>query len=95
MKHNTKSAISVLLLAASLMTVAMTSCGGDPAGDTKATDAVTGGETAAVTEPTAETRTPHKVDVDALDFGGEELNQAAFYWQGYKCMRASSQLKKH
>ena len=68
MKYN--STIAIFLLAASLLTAAMTSCG-DAGTETKTTDAVTVGETAAVTEPTEETRTPHKVDVDTLDFGGE------------------------
>ncbi len=81
MKHN--RTLAIFLLAASLFTAAMTSCGGDAAGDTKITEAVTVGDTAAVTEA-VETRTPHAVPVDALDFGGEELNQAAFNWQGYK-----------
>ena len=79
MKHLHRMSISVFLIAASLMTAAMTSCGG--AGDTEApvTDAATVGETAAVTEA-VETRTPHAVPVEELDFGGEELNQVAFDW---------------
>ena len=83
MKHLHRMSISVFLIAASLMTAAMTSCGG--AGDTEApvTDAATVGETAAVTEA-VETRTPHAVPVEELDFGGEELNQVAFDWQGYR-----------
>ena len=83
MKHLHRMSISVFLIAASLMTAAMTSCGG--AGDTEApvTDAATVGETAAVTEA-VETRAPHAVPVDSLDFGGEELCQVAFDWQGYQ-----------
>jgi hypothetical protein len=75
--------ISVFLIAASLMTAAMTSCGG--AGDTEApvTDGATVAETAAVTEA-VETRAPHAVPVDTLDFGGEELNMSFFDWQGYR-----------
>lgn len=83
MKHLHRRSISVFLIAASLMTAAMTSCGG--AGDTEApvTDAATVGETAAVTEA-VETRAPHAVPVDTLDFGGEELNMSYFAWQGYR-----------
>ena len=83
MKRLHRMSISVFLIAASLMTAALTSCGG--AGDTEApvTDAATVGETAAVTE-TVETRAPHAVPVDTLDFGGEELNMSFFDWQGYR-----------
>ena len=84
MNRNRTSAISVLLLAASLLSAALLSCGGESTGEVTTTDAVTGGDTAAVTETTEETRAMHSVDTDALDFGGEELNQATFYWQGYK-----------
>ena len=83
MKHNRKSAISVLLLAAALVTAAMTSCGSSETVGVVTGAVTAGGETAAVTEA-VETRTPHTVPVEELDFGGEELNQVAFDWQGYQ-----------
>ena len=76
--------ITPFLLASLLLTVSgMTACGGDDTGTTTPeTQNNTDTDTAAVV--TEETRTQHSVDTDALDFGGEELNQVAFDWQGYK-----------
>ena len=81
MKHQNRSAI-FLLLSAAMLTAVITSCGSSGDAGT-VTEAVTAGDTAAVTEA-VETRTPHAVPVDTLDFGGEELNQVAFNWQGYQ-----------
>ena len=36
------------------------------------------------TEEAEETRPRHGLDLDALDFGGDELHSIAPYWQGYK-----------
>ncbi len=69
-------------IAAFVVLAAAVSCG-----DATGNDAVTtaaGNETQAVTETTEPTRAMHKVPVDSLDFGGEELNQATIDWQGYQ-----------
>ena len=82
MKYCCRIGISAFLAVSVLTSMAMTSCG---SGDDTAFDtvSVTIGDTtpAAETEPTRE---QHKVPADALDFDGEELNQASFTWQGYK-----------
>ncbi len=48
------------------------------------TTAAAGDASAAVTESAEPAREMHKVPVDTLDFGGEELNLAGFDWQGYQ-----------
>ena len=84
MKYNTKSAISVCLLAAALLSAAMVSCGSASGTDVVTEAADNTKDTAVVTEAAEETRTPHAVPVDDLDFGGEELNMSYFKWQGYE-----------
>lgn len=81
MKYNTKSAISMFLLAASLLGAAMVSCGDASDGGTVTAAPNNSAETTAV--ETEALRTPHAIPVDTLDFGGEELNMSYFDWQGY------------
>lgn len=78
MKHNAKISISAVLLLASLLIA----CGSEQA-DTPANDTAT--ELPPTTESAEQevTRTPHKVDVDALDFGGDTLDMLASTWSGY------------
>ncbi|MBR5871909.1 MAG: hypothetical protein IKZ09_12820, partial [Clostridia bacterium] len=84
MKYNTKSAISVCLLAAALLSAAMVSCGSASETDVVTEAADNTNDTAVVTEAAEETRVMHGLEVDTLDFGGEELNMSYFNWQGYK-----------
>lgn len=79
------------LLTALLMTgSALVSCAGEkvPSSEEKQNEPVTPDpvedSTAPETEEAEETRPRHGLDLDALDFGGDELHSIAPYWQGYK-----------
>ncbi len=78
-RKNCTFALAAVLLLASIVI----SCG-DAGNETDDTTAAPGNDSAAVTESTEPTRAMHKVPVDTLDFGGEELNLCAFDWQGYQ-----------
>ncbi|MBQ8578854.1 MAG: hypothetical protein IJ449_12960 [Clostridia bacterium] len=78
-KYTVSGALALLLL-----TSALAACGNDSTQSTDTTASVGGDTTASVTETPEDTRESHKVPVDSLDFGGEELNLVGFDWQGYK-----------
>ncbi len=80
------SVLTAMLMAGS----ALVSCAGGKTAspEEKQNDPVTADpvEDGAVpeTEEAEETRPRHGLDLDALDFGGDELHSVAPYWQGYK-----------
>lgn len=73
-----KTAFLLALLAAA--GVCISSCGESAPSGTPGGENPDAGDTAAVETEPAETRTPHAVPVDTLDFGGDEFRMLAVDW---------------